>query len=134
MELAISLDSLCRILQRAREYEAQVPTVDPDEGSNATDDGAIDVLEDEEAESVVAEELRAAIDDLADDEQQELVALAMIGRGTYDATEWDEAMEAADEEAPDVAEWLLAQPMFAALLETGMAAFELNCDDVGRAG
>jgi len=133
MELTISLDSLCRLLQRLREYEALVPEVDPDEGSNPTDDGGVDVLELED-NSVVEEELRAAVDDLADDEQQELVALVMIGRGTYDASEWDEAMEAADEEAPDVAEWLLATPMVAAFLETGMAAFELNCDGQGRVG
>lgn len=133
MELTISLDSLCRILQRCREYGAQVPAVDPDDSSNAADDGGMDALEEENA-TVVEEELRAAIDDLADDEQRELIALAMVGRGTYDATEWDEAIEAADEEAPDVIEWLLATPMIAAYLETGMAAFELNCDSIGRVG
>lgn len=133
MELTISLDSLCRIVERLKEYEASVPTADPDEGSNPADDGGVAVL-DEEADSVVEEELRAAIDDLADDEQRELVALAMVGRGTYDSTEWDEALEAADDEASDAADWILAQPMGAALLETGMAAFDLNCDDVGRAG
>ncbi len=133
MELTISLDSLCRIVERLKEYEASVPTADPDEGSNSTDDGGVAVL-DEEADSVVEEELRAAIDDLADDEQRELVALALVGRGTYDSTEWDEALEAADDDASDAADWILAQPMGAALLETGMAAFDLNCDDVGRAG
>ena len=131
MELTISLESLCRIIARAREYEAQVPAVDPDDGSNPTDDTDLDVLEDE-ANTSVEEELRAAIDDLADDEQQELVALVMVGRGTYDAAEWDEAMELADEEAPDVAEWLLATPMFAAYLDTGMAAFDLSCDGIGQ--
>lgn len=132
MELTIALDSLCRILQRAREYEAQVPDPDPEDGSNPVDDGDLAALSDEE--NPVEEELRAAIDDLADDEQQELVALALVGRGTYDVSEWDDAMDAADEEAPDVAEWLLATPMFAAYLETGMAAFDLNCDTIGQVG
>lgn len=131
MELTISLESLCRIIARAREYEAQVPAVDPDDGSNPTDDAGLDVLDDD-ANTSVEEELRAAIDDLADDEQQELVALVMVGRGTYDASEWDEAIELADEEAPDVAEWLLATPMFAAYLDTGMAAFDLSCDGIGQ--
>lgn len=133
MELTISLDDLCRIIARLREYEASVPTADPDDGSNPTDDGGVAVLDDA-ADSSVEDELRAAIDDLADDEQQEMIALAMVGRGTYDATEWDEAMEAADDEAGDPADWVLAQPMAAALIETGMAAFDLNCDDVGREG
>ena len=133
MDLSISLDSLCRIIARLREYEAQVPTADPDDGSNPVDDGGVAVLDDA-ADDSVEEELRAAIDDLADDEQQELVALALIGRGTYDSTEWDDAMADAEEEAPDVADWVLSTPMAAAYIETGMAAFDLNCDDVGQTG
>ena len=133
MELSISLDSLCRIIARLREYEAQVPTSDPDDGSNPTDDGGVAVLDDA-ADSSVEEELRAAIDDLADDEQQEMIALALVGRGAYDATEWDEAMADAEEEAPDAADWVLSTPMAAAYIETGMAAFDLNCDDVGSIG
>ncbi len=133
MELSISLDSLCRIIARLREYEAMVPTSDPDEGSNPTDDGAVAVL-DEAEDTSVEEELRAAIDDLADDEQIELVALALVGRGAYDASEWDEALSDAEEEADDVAEWILGTPMAAAYIETGMAAFDLNCDDVGTSG
>ncbi len=133
MELSISLESLCRIIARLREYEAQVPTSDPDEGSNPTDDGGVAVLDDV-ADSSVEEELRAAIDDLADDEQQELVALALVGRGAYDASEWDDAMTDAEEDASDAADWVLATPMAAAYIETGMAAFDLNCDDVGQVG
>lgn len=133
MELSISLDSLCRIIARLREYEALVPTADPDEGSNPTDDGAVAVL-DEAEDTSVEEELRAAIDDLADDEQQEMIALALVGRGTYDATEWDDAMSDAEEEVPDAADWILQTPMAAAYIETGMAAFDLNCDDAGALG
>jgi hypothetical protein len=131
MDLSISLDSLCRITARLREYEALVPTADPDEGSNPTDDGGVAVL-DESADRSVEEELRAAIDDLADDEQQELVALALVGRGAYDVSEWEDALADAEEEAGDVADWVLSTPMAAAYLETGMAAFDLNCDDAGQ--
>ena len=61
MEMEVSLDTVCRIIQRAREIEAQVPEDDEDEGSNATDDGNLDVLEDEdEEENAVEAELRAA--------------------------------------------------------------------------
>ena len=37
----------------------------------------------------------ALLDDLGDDQVQEVLALAFVGRGTYDASEWDEALEAA---------------------------------------
>lgn len=131
MEFELPLEALCRILVRAREYEAQVPAVDPDDGSNPSDDGAVSVLEDETNDSV-EEELRAAIEDLSEDEQRELVALVLVGRGTYEASEWEEALEAAEDEADDAADWLLDQPMLAALIDAGMAAFQLSCDDVGQ--
>lgn len=130
MELSISLETVCRIIIRAREYEAQVPAVDPDDGSNPTDDQDLEVLEDEN-NSAVEEELMTIIDDLAEDEQQELVALALVGRGTYDASEWDEAMETAGEEMRDVSGYLMGMPLLSSYLEAGLAAFDMSCDDIG---
>ena len=132
MELEIPLDTLCRILLRAREYEAQVPTTDRDDGSNPAEDGEVPVVLEDAADDSVVEELRTAVEDLSEDEQRELVALVLIGRGTYEASEWEEALEAADDEADDVAEWLLDQPMLAALLDAGMAALDLSCDRIGQ--
>jgi Protein of unknown function (DUF3775) len=131
MELSISLETVCRIIIRAREYEAQVPAVDPDDGSNPTDDEDVEVLEDEN-NSAVEEELITTIDDLAEDEQQELVALALVGRGTFDATEWEDAMETAADEMRDVSGYLLGLPMLSSFLEAGLAAFDLSCDDIGQ--
>jgi len=131
MELSISLENVCRIIIRAREYEAQVPAVDPDDASNPTDDADLEVLEDEN-NSAVEEELRAIIDDLAEDEQIELIALAWVGRGTYDAAEWDEAIETATDEARDAADYLLEIPMLSNFLEAGLAAFDMSCDDIGQ--
>ena len=130
-ELNISIEAVCRIIIRAREYEAQVPVVDPDDGSNPTDDEALDVLEDEE-NTAVEEELRAIIEDLNEDEQIELVALALVGRGTFDASEWQDAIETANDEANDVADYLMGMPMLSAYLDAGLAAFDLSCDDVGQ--
>lgn len=131
MELSISLETVCRIVIRAREYEAQVPAVDPDDGSNPTDDAELEVLEDEN-NSAVEEELITTIEDLAEDEQQELIALALVGRGTYDASEWDDAMEAAADEMRDASGYLLGLPMLSSFLEAGLAAFDMSCDDIGQ--
>ena len=133
MELTVSLDTLCRIVIRAREYEALVPPVDEDDGSNPTDDKDVAVLDEDENTSV-EEELRAAIDDLAEDEQAELIALTLVGRGTYEAGEWDEALEVANDETANAADFLLDLPMLAAYLDAGMAAFDINCDDIGQVG
>ncbi len=73
-----------------------------------------------------------SIDDLADDEKAELIALALVGRGTYDASEWADAMDDAAEEVDDAADFLLDLPMLAAYLEGGLAAFDLSCDGLGQ--
>ena len=130
MELTTGLETICRIILRAREYEALVPETDPDEGSNASDDGEIDALEDD-GENPSETELRAIVDDLADDEQVEVIALAMVGRGDFDAAEWAEALEAATDEIDAAADWMLEQPTFSTDLEAGLAAFDLSCDGLG---
>jgi hypothetical protein len=129
VELSIPLETVCRIILRAREFETLIPESDPDEGSNPSDDGSVDELEDED--NPTEEELRAIIDDLADDEQAELIALAMVGAGVYDAAEWADAMDAAAEEAVDAADWVLDQPTLSTDLEAGLAAFDLSCDGIG---
>src|SRR5471032_3081002 len=85
--LDIATDKVAFIIVKAREFDAKEEDSDPDEGSNPTDDGNADVLEDKE-DDPVQEELTAAIRALDEDERAELVALAWLGRGTYDLDEW----------------------------------------------
>lgn len=131
MELNIPLETICRIIVRAREYEAQVPAHDPEDASNPSDDRAVEVLEDEQNISI-EEELSTAIADLADDEQAELIALALIGRGSFDSSEWAEALEAASDETSYAVDFLMELPMLSAYLENGLAAFDLSCSAVGQ--
>ena len=108
MELLTPLDTLCRLILRARELEAQVPAADPDEDPDNVDDlddegdQALSTLEDE-LNSGVEEEVMAMLDDLADDQLAETVALAWVGRGTYDASEWDDAFQEATDSVTDAA-------------------------------
>jgi hypothetical protein len=133
MDLTTPLDLICRIIIRAREVEAQVPGIDPDNDDPVDDsDDERDVLEDELDETAV-DELRTAIDDLADDQQIELLALALVGQGTYDASEWDDALEEAnDKDSEPAIDLLLDMPMLSENLEAGLAAFDLSCDGVGQ--
>jgi hypothetical protein len=133
MEPVTPIETLCRIILRAREYEAQVPT-DYDGGEAADNlDGAdgdtLSVLDDD-VNSGVEEELTAAFDDLAEDQLAEVLAFCWVDQGTYEAAEWDEAIEEAGNETKIVAE-LMDMPMLASVLEAGMAAFDINCDGVG---
>ena len=133
MEPLTPLETLCRIILRAREYEAQVPT-DYDGGEapeNVDNEGeeALSVLDDS-INTGVEEELVAAIEDLAEDQQAELLAFAWVGQGTYDVSDWDEAMEEAGA-VGSIVEELMEMPMLASVLESGMAAFEISCDGIG---
>ncbi len=133
MDPVTPLDTLCRIILRAREYEAQVPT-DYDGGEAPenidNDDGeGLSVLDDA-VNTSVEEELTAAFDDLTEDQLAEVLALCWVGQGTYDASDWDEALEEAGDENNPVDE-LMDMPMLASVLEAGMAAFELSCNGVG---
>jgi len=133
MELTVSLDVVCRLIVRARELEAQVPAIETDDEEDPTDsDDPMAVLEDE-ANEAIEDEVRTLLEDLAEDEVADVLALALVGRGTYDASEWDEALEAAGEDDPETnIEQLLDMPMLSAYLDAGLTAFDLSCDGIGQ--
>ena len=138
MDPLTPLDTLCRIILRAREYEAQTAT-DYDGGEAAEnvddeDEGSLSVLDDTINESV-EEELTAAFEDLGEDQLAEVIAFCWVGQGTYEASDWDEAMTEAQDlvgEGSDGAiTELMDMPMLASVLESGLAAFDLSCDGIG---
>ena len=133
MDLSTPLETICRLIIRARELEAQVPSIENDGEDDPTDsDDEFAVLEDE-ANEAIEEEMIALLDDLGDDQVQEILALAWVGRGTYDASEWSEALEAAaDTDAEDPVDQLLDMPTLAAYLDAGLAAFDMNCEGIGQ--
>jgi hypothetical protein len=138
MDLLTPLETLCRIILRAREMEAQVPAIDPDDAADNVDDfddegdQALSALEDE-LNSGVEEEMRAILDDLADDQLAETLALAWVGRGTYDTSEWDEAFtEASDNDPESAIDELMDMPLLASYLDAGLAAFDYSCEGVGQ--
>ena len=139
MDPLTPLETLCRIILRAREYEAQTPTdYDGNETADNVDDeeeGTLSVLDDE-INSGVEPELRAALEDLAEDQLAEVLAFCWVGQGTYEAADWDEATEEAQQLVSDgtqgAIDELMEQPMLASVLEAGLAAFELSCDGIGE--
>ena len=139
MEPSTPLETLCRIILRAREYEAQVPSgYDNDEEPDNVDDTGEETLSvlDDEINSSVEEELRGILDDLADDQIAEVLAFCWVGQGTYDASDWGEALDEATSETNQgtegVIDELLEMPMMASVLEQGLAAFDLSCADMGE--
>jgi hypothetical protein len=122
--LDISEDKLAFIIEKAREFDVKESDSDPDSGSNANDDGNVDVLEDKPGDAT-REELAGAIRELNEDERAQLIALAWLGRGTYELEEWDEAISTARlEHSRRAAEYLIGLPLLGDYLEDGMAAFD----------
>ncbi len=124
---------VCHIVVKAREIDAQEPASSGEDGSNAADDGFRGVLADDGSDAT-NEELTAFIDSLNEDERCELVALAWVGRGDFDKDGWDEALQLARsrDDPKTTAEYLLGMALLPDLLEEGLAAFDLNCDDFER--
>ena len=98
MDPLTPLDTLCRIILRAREYEAQTAS-DYDRGEDRGQcrrrAGRGAVRPRRRINDSVEEELQAVFEDLGEDQLAEVIAFCWVGQGTYEAADWDEAMEEA---------------------------------------
>ena len=75
-------------------------------------------------------ELRAFLDRLNEDEAAELVAMFWVGRGSFDAEDWAEAVATARAEATvPTADYLLGSPHFSDHLEAGAEVMGLDIAD-----
>jgi Protein of unknown function (DUF3775) len=139
MDPLTPLDTLCRLILRGREYEAQTASdYDPGEDPDNVDDeqeGVLSVLEDD-INTSVEEEIRSVLEDLGEDQLAEVIAFCWVGQGTYESADWDEAMEEAQALVSDgtdgAIDEVMEQPMLASVLESGLAAFDLNCNGIGE--
>lgn len=118
----LSAEKVAYIIAKAREFDVKVEPVAPDPGSNPSDDDELDVLEDFAADPTY-DELVSAIRELNRDEQIELVALTWVGRGSFSAGQWGDAITEASEAHNDhTAEYLTGIPLLSDYLEEGLSA------------
>lgn len=130
--LDIDPEKVRQIIDRARMFDAKEAVSDPESGSNPSDDMMADILEDLDGDATAAE-LAECIRGLDEDEQINLVALAWIGRGTYDACEWNDAVaEARRAHNARTAEYLLSLPKLGDYLEEGLSAIEDQDDETAE--
>lgn len=128
-ELSIPLEAVCFIIIKAREFDAKDVVTDPDDSSNASDDGMAAVLEDH-GDDPTSAEIVGHIHALNEDEQIELVALAWLGRGDGTLADWEDLRsQAADARNGRTASYLLGIPLLADYLEEGLSQFGLTCQD-----
>lgn len=130
--LQIDPDKVCWIIIKAREFDVKEEGLDEDEGSNPSDEGMREVLEDL-PDDATYDELHAFIVALNQDELIDLLALTYLGRGDFTAEEWQEAQaEAKATITPKVADYLLGIPVLADYLEEGLTALGYSCEDLEK--
>ncbi|MDN2565449.1 DUF3775 domain-containing protein [Aquibium sp. A9E412] len=129
-DLTIDPDTVRMLILKARAISADMPD-DYEDGKEhevelddqSQDSHHHDGLAEEEAEDLTEEEFRELVDDLNVDEAAELVAIAWVGRGDYDAADWQEAVnEARQRGNRRTAQYLLGMPMLSDYLEEGLEA------------
>lgn len=119
------------LILKARAFDVKVAPVEPDPGSNATDDGERGVLEDYPSD-LTQTELRDAIEQVSEDAAIDLVALVWLGRGDYSRAEWQEARRAAGERAGEpLADYLMGEPNLGDFLEEGLTALGYQPQEYG---
>ena len=132
--LTIPLEKLAYIVTKAREFDAEVPSVDEDSGSNPSDDAERDVLE-FGANNPTHQELTDAIDSLSDRERVELLALTWLGRGDYTKEEWRDVLEEAHRVHDErETQYLVGTPLLADYLEEALSqlGYWLEEFEIGR--
>ena len=85
----------------------------------------------EDRDDSIYQELYDAIAGLNSDELDELVALQFVGRGDYEASQWDEALAVA-RETPDarLPRRLVADPLLGTMIEDALDALGYSLEDL----
>ena len=126
-ELAIAPEKVAFVILKAREFGAKVAPFDEGDTETADEQDDADGVLENRIDDPDLLEMTAFIRALDVDEQTNLVALAWVGRGTFDLEDWDEAVTTArDEATTSTARYLAGMPLLADYLVEGLAAFGVD--------
>lgn len=126
--MEISPTKVAHVIIKAREYDAKVATWE-DEGVQSDNDS--DSILEDRADDATRSEAAQFIANLNVDEQANLVALAWIGRGSFTAEEFNEAVETAKAEKVNKTEdYLLGIPLLSDYLEEGLDIMGYSVESV----
>lgn len=129
MRLHIPLDTLCSLIDLAREFQAKEEVTFPEVPSSPTDDWAMQVLADHGDDYNVSE-FKQIVTEMSERQRSELIALMWMGRGDFSVEEWEDAVdEAWGDFSVRAAAYVLAHPMLSDHLEEGMIALDLSCEE-----
>ncbi|MBS7810780.1 DUF3775 domain-containing protein [Roseococcus pinisoli] len=127
VDLGISLEIVATVVDLANAVQ------EAEEAALGDDDDDED-LDDDEDEEISEEMLTDYIDELNEEQQVALIALAWVGRGDYEPEEWEEAVKLATERnvKGDASTYLAGLEGLGDLLSEGAGAFGLVIEEVDR--
>jgi hypothetical protein len=127
--LEIAPEKVAHVIVKAREYDTKVAAWDDTAAAGDAQDDPASILQDFAADPTRSE-LVSFIDALNEDEQAHLVALAWVGRGTFEPEEFDEAVATArSERTTATSQYLLGIPLLADYLEEGLERMGISAED-----
>lgn len=119
--LDVNPDTVRLLIDRARIFQAKEGEWAVDDTARFSGNIASDMLTDHPRDPTAAE-FKTLVNEVAPDQQTQLVALMWVGRGDYGVEEWDAALEQARSEwTPHTAEYLMGTPLLADYLAEGLA-------------
>lgn len=127
--LNINPETVCLIIEKARQFQAKEQVVIPKVPDNHADNWALQVLADHTGDHSYQKAVLAIIG-LEPDQKVELVALMRLGRGDYVLGEWETALLDADDIlAESTAAYLLSHPLVTSYLMEGLALHGYHCEE-----
>lgn len=130
--LDINSETVCHLIDLAREFHTREEDVDYDElaAANGEWDQALQTTA---TDDPILQDFQATVRDLEPDQLHQLVALFWLGRGDYSSAEWNNAVEyaaktIAESSAETTTDYLLGHPLLVDYWLEGLAAFNLSCE------
>ena len=131
-ELRISTEKVCALIEAAREVAGKVPPTTGDYTTTGDDSRLVTIEEPEgigEDEDARRLEIVEFIAGLNVEEQVDLLALILVGRGDFEADEWlDAVAEAEDRIAARDPDFMIGDAALPEYLGDGLEALGHTCD------
>ena len=128
-ELAINPEKVCAFIEAAREVAGLEPSTAGD-ATTTGDDSPLTTMIEPAGGDPRRREMVSFVAGLDAEEQANLLALILLGRGDYSIEEWDDALATARDAIDDKsADFMIGDPALPAYLLEGLEAFDESCSD-----
>ncbi len=128
-ELGINPEKVCDLVEMGRELAGLEVSTAGDGTTNGDDSAFADMIEPGEGRDPRRREMISFIGGLDAEEQVNLLALILLGRGDFGIDDWEDALITARDSIDDKsADFMIGDPSLPAYLLEGLEAFDESCD------